>query len=101
MFITNDFLPVFEMLNDSVIFTVLDLIYWRDVRRSGIVFASLLLLLISFAMYSALMVFAYVSLAVLAVTISFRIYRQVLASVQKTGDAHPFKLVANANVRLL
>ena len=72
---------------------VLDLIYWRDTRRTSVVFASLLLLLVSFALYSALMVVAYVSMAILAVTLSFRIYRQVLSSVQKTGEGNPFKLV--------
>ena len=71
--------------------TVMDLVFWRDVKKTGLVFASSMVLLFSLAMFSVLSVFAYLSLAMLTVTISFRIYKQVLGAVQKTGDGHPFK----------
>jgi len=70
---------------------VVELIYWRDVKKSGIVFGSVLFLLLSLCCNSLISVVAYLSLAVLTVTISFRVYRTVLQAVQKTGDGNPFK----------
>jgi len=70
---------------------VVDLIYWRDIKKTGIVFGSMMVLLISLAIFSLLSVAAYLSLAALTVTVSFRIYKNVLQAVQKTGEGHPFK----------
>ena len=70
---------------------VIDLIYWRDVKKTGIVFGSMLVLLLSLALFSVLSVIAYLSLAGLTVTVSFCVYKKVLGAVQKTGDGHPFK----------
>ena len=70
---------------------VLDLIYWRDPKKTGIVFGSMLVLLLSLALFSVLSVVAYLSLAGLTVTISFVVYKKVLQAVQKTGEGHPFK----------
>ena len=74
-------------------FTVVDLIYWRDIKKSAVVFGSMLILLLSLALFSVLSVIAYLSLATLTVTVTFRIYKNVLGAVQKTGEGHPFKYV--------
>lgn len=74
-------------------FSVLELIYWRDLKKTGVVFGSMLFILLSLAIFSVLSVLAYLSLAVLTVTLSFRIYKNVLAAVQKSGDAHPFRYI--------
>lgn len=71
--------------------TVLELIYWRDPKKTGIVFGSMLVLLLSLALFSVLSVGAYLSLAALTVTVSFCIYKKIIQAVQKTGDGHPFK----------
>jgi len=71
--------------------TVLELIYWRDPKKTGIVFGSMFVLLLSLACFSVLSVIAYLSLAALTVTVSFCIYKKVLQAVQKSGDGHPFK----------
>uniref|UniRef100_A0A669QWI2 Reticulon n=1 Tax=Phasianus colchicus TaxID=9054 RepID=A0A669QWI2_PHACC len=63
-----------------------DLIFWRDVRRSGLVFASSLLLLLSLAAFSVVSVVAYLVLALLSVTISFRVYKSVIQAVQKSEE---------------
>ncbi|XP_042750038.1 reticulon-3-like [Lagopus leucura] len=68
-----------------------DLIFWRDVRRSGLVFASSLLLLLSLAAFSVVSVVAYLVLALLSVTISFRVYKSVIQAVQKSEEGHPFR----------
>ncbi|XP_006026282.1 reticulon-1 isoform X1 [Alligator sinensis] len=69
----------------------IDLLYWRDIKQTGIVFGSLLLLLFSLTQFSVVSVIAYLALAALSATISFRIYKSVLQAVQKTDEGHPFK----------
>lgn len=75
----------------STAVSVIDLIYWRDLKKSGLVFGSVLILLLSLALFSVLSVVAYLSLAALTVTITFVVYKKVLGAVQKTGDGHPFR----------
>ncbi|XP_041353077.1 reticulon-1-A-like isoform X2 [Gigantopelta aegis] len=70
---------------------VLELIYWRDVRKTGMVFGSMIFILLSLAYCSLLSVLAYLSLAMLTVTLTFRVYKNIMSAVQKTGEGHPFK----------
>jgi len=79
---------------------VLDLIYWRDVKKTGAVFGSVLLLLVSLALFSVLSVLAYLSLVLLTITITYRLYKNVLAAVQKSGDGHPFQQYLDMNISL-
>ncbi|CRK87796.1 CLUMA_CG001559, isoform C [Clunio marinus] len=67
------------------------LIYWRDVKKSGVVFGIGLAILLAMSMFSLISVFAYLSLLTLAGTISFRIYKTIMSAVQKTSEGHPFK----------
>uniref|UniRef100_A0A8D0HS24 Reticulon n=1 Tax=Sphenodon punctatus TaxID=8508 RepID=A0A8D0HS24_SPHPU len=69
----------------------IELLYWRDIKQTGIVFGSFLLLLFSLTQFSVVSVIAYLALAALSATISFRIYKSVLQAVQKTDEGHPFK----------
>jgi len=69
---------------------VVDLIYWRDIKKSACVAASSLILLISLSIFSVLSVISYISLAVLTVTFSFAVYKRTLAAVQKSNEGHPF-----------
>lgn len=71
--------------------SVLDLLYWRDVRASGLVFGCSLFLLLSLLSCSIISVLSYSALALLSVTLSFRTYRGVLQAVQKSDEGHPFK----------
>ncbi|XP_014238999.1 reticulon-1-A isoform X3 [Trichogramma pretiosum] len=70
---------------------VASLIYWRDVKKSGIVFGATLTVLLSLAYFSLISVLAYSSLLTLTYTILFRIYKTVLQAIQKTSDGHPFQ----------
>ena len=54
-------------------------------------FASSLLLLLSLAAFSVVSVVAYLVLALLSVTISFRVYKSVIQAVQKSEEGHPFR----------
>jgi len=67
------------------------LIYWRDPKKSGPVFGGVLLVLLALTYFSLISVVAYLSLLGLTGTISFRIYKNIVQAVQKTGDGHPFK----------
>ncbi|XP_046692308.1 reticulon-1b isoform X3 [Silurus meridionalis] len=69
----------------------MELLYWRDVKQTGLVFSSVLLLLFSLTQFSVVSVGAYLALAALSATISFRVYKSVLQAVQKTDEGHPFK----------
>ena len=69
-------------------------------KKTGVVFGSLLVVLLSLALFSVLSVIAYLSLAALTVTISFRVYKNVLGAVQKTSDGHPFKYVLTSTLAL-
>lgn len=69
------------------------LIYWRDVKKSGVVFGIGLSILLALSFCSLISVFAYVSLVALAGTVAFRIYKNILQAIQKTSEGHPFKWV--------
>jgi len=69
---------------------VVDLIYWKDIKKSAVVAASSLFLLISLSIFSVLSVVSYISLAVLTVTFSYAVYKRTLAAVQKSNEGHPF-----------
>ncbi|XP_029981788.1 reticulon-1a isoform X1 [Sphaeramia orbicularis] len=78
----------------------IDLLYWRNVKQSGAVFSSVLLLLFSLTQFSVVSVGAYLALAALSATISFRIYKSVLQAVQKTDEGHPFKAYLEMEIAL-
>ncbi|XP_027013761.2 reticulon-4b isoform X1 [Tachysurus fulvidraco] len=80
--------------------SVMELLYWRDLKNSGIVFGASLLLLLSLSVCSIISVLSYVALAFLSVTISFRIYKGVLQAIQKSDEGHPFKLYLEQEVSL-
>uniref|UniRef100_A0A673LBL3 Reticulon n=1 Tax=Sinocyclocheilus rhinocerous TaxID=307959 RepID=A0A673LBL3_9TELE len=67
---------------------VVDLLYWRDLQRTGVVFGASLFLLLSLSVCSIISVISYVALALLSVTISFRIYKGILQAVQKSEDVN-------------
>merc|ERR1712131_278754 len=69
---------------------VVDLIYWKDIKKSAVVAASSLFLLIALSIFSVLSVVSYISLAVLTVTFSYAVYKRTLAAVQKSNEGHPF-----------
>ncbi|XP_023683943.2 uncharacterized protein [Paramormyrops kingsleyae] len=79
---------------------VVDLLYWRDVKTTGVVFGAALFLLLSLSVCSIISVCSYVGLALLSVTITFRIYKGILQAVQKSDEGHPFKAYLTQNVTL-
>ncbi|XP_031164244.1 reticulon-4a isoform X6 [Sander lucioperca] len=80
--------------------TVVDLLYWRDVKTTGVVFGAGLLLLLSLTVCSIVSVCSYIGLALLSVTICFRIYKGILQAIQKSDEGHPFKQYLDQEVAL-
>ncbi|XP_063730273.1 reticulon-3-like isoform X6 [Eleginops maclovinus] len=80
--------------------SLVDLLYWRDVKATGVVFGAALLLLLSLTTCSIVSVCSYIGLALLSVTICFRIYKGILQAIQKSDDGHPFKQYLDKEVAL-
>ncbi|XP_029304995.1 reticulon-1-like isoform X1 [Cottoperca gobio] len=90
---------VFKMPNVNIR-AVVDLLYWRDVKATGVVFGAALLLLLSLTLCSIVSVCSYIGLALLSVTICFRIYKGILQAIQKSDEGHPFKQYLGQEVAL-
>ncbi|CAM4540956.1 reticulon-4 isoform X1 [Caretta caretta] len=78
--------------------SVVDLLYWRDIKKTGVVFGASLFLLLSLTVFSIVSVTAYITLALLSVTISFRIYKGVIQAIQKSDEGHPFRAYLETDV---
>ncbi|XP_005384727.1 PREDICTED: reticulon-3 isoform X1 [Chinchilla lanigera] len=95
-----------ELVNKHVLarlltdFSVHDLIFWRDVKKTGFVFGTTLIVLLSLAAFSVISVVSYLILALLTVTISFRVYKSVIQAVQKSEEGHPFKAYLDLDITL-
>ncbi|XP_035479636.1 reticulon-2a isoform X2 [Scophthalmus maximus] len=70
---------------------VMDLIYWKDTERTGMVLTGLVVGLLSLFQLSIITVVSTVSLAVMCFTISVRIYYQLLYILNWGDGKHPFK----------
>ncbi|XP_062465017.1 reticulon-4 isoform X3 [Pezoporus occidentalis] len=78
--------------------SVVDLLYWRDIKKTGVVFGASLFLLLSLTVFSIVSVTAYIALALLSVTISFRIYKGVIQAIQKSSEGHPFRAYLESDI---
>ncbi|XP_039864439.1 reticulon-2a isoform X5 [Simochromis diagramma] len=69
----------------------MDLIYWKDTERSGMVLTGLVVGLLSLFQLSIITVVSTVSLAIMCFSISVRIYYQLLYILSWGDGEHPFK----------
>merc|ERR1711872_236890 len=76
------------------------LLYWENPRDSGIACGSVLVCLLAVRYISLISVIGNLSLALVTATMSFRIYKSVLAAVNKTNEGHPFKQFLEVDVTL-
>lgn len=72
---------------------VIDLIYWRCVKKTGIVVAIELVFLFSLTVYTFLSVVTFFSMALLTVSLLYRVGMTVMGAIQKSGTENPFKTV--------
>merc|ERR1711997_1032003 len=79
---------------------VTSLLYWDNPRDSGIVCGSVLVCLLAVRYISLISVCGNLALALVTATMSFRIYKSVLAAVNKSSEGHPFKQYLELDVTL-
>ncbi|MCI4385989.1 hypothetical protein PGIGA_G00057100 [Pangasianodon gigas] len=79
---------------------VMDLIYWKDTERTGMVFTGLVVGLLSLFQLSIITVLSTLSLAIVCFTISVRIYCKLLNALQLRDGAHPFQTYLEVDIGL-
>ncbi|PIO70920.1 Reticulon [Teladorsagia circumcincta] len=70
---------------------ILELLYWRDPKKSAVALSLTLLAVFILGKYPILSVIAYTGLAVLAGTVGFRVFKTIEAQVKKTNGENPFQ----------
>lgn len=70
---------------------IIDIIYWKDVKKTAVIFGVKLLVLLFLVYHTLLSVVAFFSLSVLTVSLLYRIGIMVIGAVQKTGTGSPYK----------
>eukprot|EP00088_Acartia_fossae_P027173 TRINITY_DN2792_c0_g1_i2.p1 TRINITY_DN2792_c0_g1~~TRINITY_DN2792_c0_g1_i2.p1 ORF type:complete len:204 (+),score=73.48 TRINITY_DN2792_c0_g1_i2:28-612(+) len=76
------------------------LIYWENPRDSGIAFGPVLVALLALRYISLISVVANLSLAFITATMSFRIYKSILAAVNKSSEGHPFRQFLDLDITI-
>merc|ERR1712236_114700 len=74
------------------------LLYWDNPRDSGIACGSVLVCLLAVRYISLISVIGNLALALVTATLSFRIYKSVLAAVNKSQEGHPFRQLLEVDV---
>ncbi|XP_066534259.1 reticulon-2a isoform X2 [Hoplias malabaricus] len=80
---------------------VMDLIYWKDTERTGMVLTGLVVGLLSLFQLNIITVISTLSLAIMCFTISVRIYCVVLHALQLRDGVHPFKSYLDMDIGLV
>jgi hypothetical protein len=79
---------------------VMDLLYWKDIKKSAIVFSLLLLTLTSLNYYSSILVCAYISMSMIAITMTCRVYSFAVQTINGTQLQNPFLSQLNEDVTI-
>ncbi|EGT39270.1 hypothetical protein CAEBREN_22282 [Caenorhabditis brenneri] len=79
---------------------VLDVIYWRDPKKSGIVFVLAVLALYILAKYPILTVITYSLLLALGAAAGFRVFKKVESQIKKTNTENPFSEILAQDLSL-
>ncbi|XP_031429833.1 reticulon-2a isoform X2 [Clupea harengus] len=79
---------------------VMDLIYWKDTERTGMVLTGIVVALLSLFQLSIITVFSTLSLAIMCFTLSVRLYYRVLAAIQWADGKHPFQTYLDLDITL-
>ncbi|XP_068945146.1 reticulon-2 isoform X2 [Petaurus breviceps papuanus] len=79
---------------------VAELLYWRDTRTSGVVFTGIMVSLLCLLHFSIVSVASHLALAVLAITISLRVYHKALQAVHRGDGANPFQAYLDVDLSL-
>ncbi|KAL0972929.1 hypothetical protein UPYG_G00196610 [Umbra pygmaea] len=77
---------------------VMDLIYWKDTERTGVLFTGLVVGLLSLFQLSIITVVSTVCLGVMCITISVRVYYKFLQLLNMGDGEHPFKAYLDLDI---
>nr|XP_057935666.1 reticulon-2a isoform X2 [Doryrhamphus excisus] len=86
--------------SESPHIAVMDLIYWKDTERTGMVLTGLVVLLLCLFQLNVITVVSTASLAITCVTISVRIYYKILYILNWGDGVHPFKSYLDLDISL-
>ncbi|XP_054650261.1 reticulon-2a isoform X2 [Dunckerocampus dactyliophorus] len=86
--------------SESPHIAVMDLIYWKDTERTGMVLTGLVVLLLCLFQLNVITVVSTASLAIMCVTISVRIYYKILYILNWGDGVHPFKSYLDKDISL-
>ncbi|XP_051238693.1 reticulon-3-B-like [Dicentrarchus labrax] len=78
--------------------SALQLIHWKEPKKTAAAFSVSLLVLVSVATLSVISVVSYLLLTCLCVTITFRVYKSVIQAVQKSDEGHPFRSLLERDI---
>ncbi|XP_034538884.1 reticulon-2b [Notolabrus celidotus] len=70
---------------------LVDLVYWRHMRRTGVVFTGLVISLASVFQLSAITVLSHIFLSIMSVTFALRLYYKLLELMRWNPGVHPFQ----------
>ncbi|XP_035629083.1 reticulon-2-like isoform X2 [Oncorhynchus keta] len=77
---------------------VMDLIYWKDTERTGMVFTGLVVGLLSLFQLSIITVISTISLGALCFTVSVSLYYRILQVLNMGDGVHPFKAYLDLDI---
>ncbi|XP_070684163.1 reticulon-3-B-like [Pempheris klunzingeri] len=89
--------PPSSSLRDLTL-SALQLVHWKEPKKSAAAFGLSLLVLVSVATLSVISVVSYLLLTCLCVTITFRVYKSVIQAVQKSDEGHPFRSLLEKDI---
>ncbi|KAM8904524.1 reticulon-2a isoform 2-T2 [Spinachia spinachia] len=101
--VSDHWFSALNLLKDPTVcphIAAMDLIYWKDTERTGMILTGLVVGLLSLFQLSIITVISTISLAVICFTISVRIYYQVLYILNWGDGEHPFKSYLDLDVSL-
>jgi len=77
---------------------VMDILYWRDIKASMITFVFTMFTLLTLSQYSILVVFFYMTFALLFVTMSIKIYNFIEQTYRGIQQPNPFKNIMELDI---
>ncbi|XP_064158087.1 reticulon-2a [Anguilla rostrata] len=83
-----------------LVISVTDLIYWRDMEQTGMVFTGLVVGLLSLFQLSIISVISTLSLVAMCFTIAVRLYYRILHALQWNDGKHPFQSYLDLDITL-
>ncbi|KAF3705906.1 Reticulon-2 Neuroendocrine-specific protein-like 1 [Channa argus] len=70
---------------------LVDLVYWRNMTRTGVVFTGLVISLVSLFQLSAITVLSHICLGIMCITFPLRLYYKLLELLRWNPGVHPFQ----------